>query len=115
MKTNTQCLSQAWQVSLMALFCAVILIMPDVANAAGGAPTAIGNTLCKVVGWFSGNTGKGIATLAIIIIGVGALMGKVSWGMAIIVGIGVALIFGAASIVGSISGDGTTGCTNMAG
>lgn len=67
------------------------------------ADDTIGAVLCGVVEWFTGPIGQGIATLAIIVIGVGALMGKVSWGMAIIVGIGVAVIFGASSIVDQLA------------
>lgn len=109
MKNHSQDLSIAWQVALLTLLCAVAIMVPDMSYA---EDTVIGNTLCKVVGWFTGNTGKGIATIAIIVIGVGALMGKVSWGMAIIVGIGVAIIFGASSLVKSIS-DGGDGCTGV--
>lgn len=69
---------------------------------------AIGDILCTVVHWFTGRVGQGIATLAILVIGIGALMGKVSWGMAIIVGIGVGVIFGAPSIVEALGG--TSGC-----
>ena len=69
---------------------------------------AIGQILCTVVHWFTGKVGQGIATLAILVIGIGALMGKVSWGMAIIVGIGVGVIFGAPSIVEALGG--TSGC-----
>lgn len=65
----------------------------------GGTPSALSNILCNVVGWFTGPLGGAIATLAIIVIGVGALMGKVSWGMAIIVGLGIGVIFGAPQIV----------------
>ena len=65
--------------------------------------------LCNVANWFKGPIGRGIATLAIIVIGVGALMGKVSWGMAIIVGIGIAVIFGAPTIVNEL-GAGGSGC-----
>jgi type IV secretory pathway VirB2 component (pilin) len=67
--------------------------------------SVIGDLLCNVAGWFSGTVGKGIATLAIIVIGIGALMGKVSWGMAIIVGLGVAVVFGAPQIVNELGGD----------
>ena len=66
----------------------------------------IGGLLCTVAGWFTGPVGSGIATLAILVIGVGALMGKVSWGMAIIVGIGIAVIFGADDIVRELGGSG---------
>lgn len=84
-------------------------LLPDMAHAAGG--DTIGEVLCNVVGWFTGPVGKGIATLAIIVIGVGALMGKVSWGMAIIVGVGVAVIFGAKDIVEELGG-GASGCNS---
>ena len=73
--------------------------------------TTIGETLCKVAGWFTGQIGQGIATIAIVIIGIGALMGKVSWGMAIIVGLGVAVVFGAPAIVTELASNGTGGCS----
>jgi len=73
-----------------------------------GDSATIGGLLCGVADWFTGSVGQGIATLAIIVIGIGALMGKVSWGMAIIVGIGVAVIFGAPTIVQELSGN--SGC-----
>jgi len=107
MKTTN--LSTAWQMSLMIMLSVIVVMLPDMAFAAAGADTAIGNAMCNVAGWFTGNTGQGLATLAIIVIGVGALMGKVSWGMAIIVGLGIALIFGAATMVTSI-GAGGSGC-----
>ena len=73
----------------------------------GGTPTGISNVLCTVVGWFTGTIGKAIATLAIIVVGIGALMGKVSWGMAIIVGLGVGIVFGASNIVDVLGGSGS--------
>lgn len=74
---------------------------------AGGEPTGITGVLCTVVGWFTGTIGKAIATLAIIVVGIGALMGKVSWGMAIIVGLGVGVVFGASNIVDVLGGTGS--------
>lgn len=85
-----------------------MMLVPDLAAAAGTGETEIARVLCAVVDWFTGSVGKGIATLAIIIIGVGALMGKVSWGMAIIVGIGVAVIFGASNIVNELGDTGSS-------
>jgi type IV secretory pathway VirB2 component (pilin) len=110
MKT-TKNLATAWQMSLMIMLSAIVIMLPDMAfaAAAAGGNTSIGNAMCTVVGWFTGNTGQGLATLAIIVIGVGALMGKVSWGMAIIVGLGISLIFGAAAMVNAINAGGT-GC-----
>ena len=82
-----------------------VLLIPADAWAQAKSPDAISGVLCKVVGWFNGPIGGGIATLAIIVVGVGALMGKVSWGMAIIVGLGVGIIFGASEIVDILSGN----------
>jgi type IV secretion system protein VirB2 len=112
MKTQTKELSMAWQACLFTVLTAGIVMLPDLSFAAGDTP--MGAVLCQVVGWFTGNTGKGLATIAITVIGIGALLGKVSWGMAIIVGIGVAIVFGAAGIVNAMSGSGfgTTAACN---
>jgi type IV secretory pathway VirB2 component (pilin) len=100
---------QLWTHSIMCLFALFIMLAPELASAGGGGvggdSGVIGGVLCRVVGWFTGTVGKGIATLAIIVIGIGALMGKVSWGMAIIVGVGVAVVFGAPTLVNEIAGN----------
>jgi type IV secretion system protein VirB2 len=109
MKTQTKELAVAWQAALLVMLSAVIVMMPDFAH----ANTPMGNVLCTVSLWFTGNTGKGLATIAITVIGIGALLGKVSWGMAMIVGIGVAIVFGAATLVTTMgAGGGSTvaGC-----
>lgn len=67
-------------------------------------------TMCNIIGWITGPLGKAIATAFIIVIGIGALMGKVSWGMAIIVGLGVGILFGATTIVNALGGDGSQVC-----
>ncbi len=96
----------------LVVMCAAMMLPMEVLAASGtvgtgggsgGSPAALTTVLCNVVGWFTGPIGGGIATLAIIVVGVGALMGKVSWGMAIIVGIGVGVIFGADTIVSALS------------
>ena len=108
MKTSLKNLSTAWQVCLMLVLTATVTLLPDFAFA---NDTPMGNVLCTVVGWFTGNTGKGLATIAITVIGIGALLGKVSWGMAIIVGVGVAIVFGAAGIVNAMNAGASTSCT----
>ena len=108
MKTQTKDLALAWQICLMVMLSTVIIMMPDFAFA---TDTPMGKVLCTVVNWFTGNTGKGLATIAITVIGIGALLGKVSWGMAIIVGIGVAIVFGAASLVNAMNAGASTTCS----
>lgn len=82
-------------------------MVPDMASAGN----AIETVFCNVVTFFTGKTGKALATIAIIVVGVGALMGKVSWGLALIVALGVALIFGAATVVEQLGGNNET-CTS---
>ncbi len=97
-----------WQHAFTFLACALAVAAPEMSLATTGNP--IGDVLCDVVGWMTGPVGAGIATLAVIIIGVGALLGKVSWGMAIIVGLGVAIVFGAPSVIESLSSVSSTTC-----
>lgn len=108
---------QAWSLSICLLAAYAVMLVPVDAFATG--PQRITSTICEVVNWFIGPVGTAIATLAIIIIGVGALMGKVSWGMAIIVGLGVAVIFGAPQIATLLGADagaagGTVTCDSAA-
>ncbi len=85
---------------LLALALVAAMLVPDMAMAADPISAA----LCVVVSTITGGIGGAIATIAIIIIGIGALMGKVSWGMAIIVVLGVAIVFGAAALVTLLGG-----------
>ncbi len=99
-----------WNVTLMLVFGFFVSLLPDMTFAANGDSNAIEQVFCNVVGLLTGPTGKAIATVAIIAVGIGALLGKISWGMALIVALGVALIFGAATIVDAIQGGNVT-CT----
>ncbi len=72
------------------------------------AQTPMGDVLCRVVDFMYGNMGRGLATLAVITLGVGALLGKVSWGMAITVGVGIAVIFNAETITAMLLGCSST-------
>lgn len=112
MNTQANNLSATWQACLLVLLAAAVVMVPDLALAANASDTPMGNVLCTVKNWFTGNTGKGLATIAITVIGIGALLGKVSWGMAIIVGIGVAIVFGAAGIVDTMGAGGGSNTTS---
>ena len=84
-------------VALTAAGCSVRAAPPS-------AATPMGSVLCVVVGFVYGNLGRALATLAIIVIGVGATLGKVSWGLAITVGIGISIIFNAQAIMATMTG-----------
>jgi len=57
-----------------------------------------------VVGALRGSTGPLLATLAVMVVGVLALAGRVSWAHAAAVLFGIACIFGAARIVAIFNG-----------
>ena len=82
---------------------AAYFLLSGVAHATPAEDTPMGDVLCAVVGFFYGNLGRGLATLGIIVVGVGALLGKVSWGMAATVGIGISIIFNAETIAGALN------------
>lgn len=87
---------------MIALACICItLYVPDV------FATDI-NSLCDVAGWSKG-LGKGIATLATILLGFGAIFGKVSWPQAMTLIVGVVIFFNYDGIVGLVYGGG--GCS----
>ncbi len=113
--TNTTVKSAQSSIDLcwhLLILCAVAIgasVLPDMAMASASGNNAIQDVFCNLVILLTGTTGKAIATVAVIAVGVGALLGKISWGMALIVGLGIALIFGAASIVTALGGT-STGC-----
>lgn len=103
-----------WCLTVMAGVLLAYTLVPDMAMATTTA-SGIDKALCNVYNAFTGTTGRVLASIAIIIVGIGALMGKISWGMALIVAIGVALVFGAASIVDIIGKNVNTNATSGAG
>jgi type IV secretion system protein VirB2 len=110
-KSSQAMIDALWNLTLLLAVGVGFVLLPGMAHATG--TNAIEEVFCNVVAVLNGPTGKAIATVAVIAVGVGALLGKISWGMALIVALGVALIFGANTIVNAISSD-TTNCTTGA-
>lgn len=96
---------------LAALFLgfSMIIAVPTPAAAAGAADDfgGVGANLCRIVKAITGRIGRAIATIAVIFLGFGAFFGKVTWGLAVAVSIGIFAIFGAATIVTQFGGPGT--------
>lgn len=99
-----------WNVLLFLCVCAIVLAASDEALAsspitnASSSNDAIGSGLCKLVAALSGNIAKSVATVAIIGVAGGLLMGKLNWVSAMTVAVGVIIIFTAGKLVGWISG-----------
>ncbi len=93
-----------WRAILLFSVTVGVTVLPDMAVAAAGDGGAISTVLCNIVTALTGNTGRAIGTIAIIVVGIGALLGKISWGVALIVAMGVALVFGATNIITALGG-----------
>ena len=80
-------------------------MLPEFAAAAGslGLDETIGKALCEVANAVTGKAGRGIATIAVVLLGIGAFFGKVSWSLALLIAVGIAVVFGASTIVGIVS------------
>lgn len=61
--------------------------------------------VCRVYDIATGTAGKAFAAVGVISVGIGFFTGKVSWGLMISVAAGIAVFFGAPSIIAVISGD----------
>ena len=97
------------------LFCILcIYLIPEALYATSttttAAPNAIFTVVCNVVAQLTGPIGQAVSTIAVIFIGIGLFMGKISWGLALGIAIGMALLFGAENIVGWIGGDTAFAC-----
>lgn len=84
----------------------VFMLMPELAFAQSltGAG-AIGDVLCEIINWFRGPVGRGIASLAIIVMGIMALFGKLNPAFAMITIVGIVIMFSAQQVVGSLNID----------
>lgn len=82
----------------------------DPANSTN-ASSQITNILCNAINQISGPIGRTISVLVVISVALGLFVGKITWGLAIAIAVGMGILFGATSVVGLLSGDGTQPCT----
>ena len=85
-------------------FCIIGLIATFSNTALAADQDQITAVLCIVVRALQGGIGKAIATIAIVVLGVGLFMGKLSWPLALATALGIGMIFGAGQIVTWLSG-----------
>ena len=96
----------------LCVFFALFTVILSAQEAFADNNDAIGAELCNVVNQLQGGIGKAIATIAIIVLGIGLFLGKLSWPLAVATAIGIGLIFGAAGVVGWITSGNAGGSQN---
>jgi type IV secretory pathway VirB2 component (pilin) len=94
------CFKENQQLVLLSLLAVVVhLISSNPAYAEWSfSPTGIATVLCNAAYIVVFDIGRGLASLAIIAIGVSALLGKASWGQAMSIGVGIGVVFGSLSL-----------------
>ncbi len=101
----------AWSITLCFMLAAVAIMLPDLAAAAADPldrnDNQITETICNIVNLLQGNIARGVAAFGVIFLGFSLFLGKISWGTALALGLGLGAIFGAQQLVGlASSGDG---------
>ncbi|AIF81305.1 type IV secretion system protein VirB2 [endosymbiont of Acanthamoeba sp. UWC8] len=89
---------------IMVIMLSISALMPTNSYAQGADDTKITETLCNAVNQLTGNIGRSIAILIVISLAIMLFLGKVTWGVAIAVGVGMGILFGAPDVVQLLSG-----------
>lgn len=74
------------------------------AAAPAGDATMVINVMCAVINQLTGPIGKAITIIILISLGIMLLLGKVTWGVAIALAVGMGVIFGAKDLVNLLTG-----------
>ena len=85
-------------------FVLALIASPAFAQAGGGNFQPVDNALSFLVQAMQGTIARSAGILAVVVLGYLALSGRLSWFFAMSVILGIALIFGAASIVDAVKG-----------
>ncbi len=90
----------------------IVTLLAGNASAVGPSTNAgaIETALCNIANLLTGGTARALADLGVIMLGIGAMLGKVSFHLAITIMVGIGVMFGANDIVVNILHFGA-GCT----
>ena len=99
----------AWQLCLLFCLTAAILTAPELSFSTS-TDDGISTVLCAVVTKLTGPIGVTISMIALVVLGVGILMGKLQWQLALSIALGITFIFSAGKIINWLSSQGTSSC-----
>ena len=89
---NRHNMKDAWITGAVTL--AIYILSVSQANA------AMASVICTLVNIVQGTLGNAAATMGVLAVAIGATLGKMSWGLAITVAVGISLIFQAGAYAG---------------
>ena len=105
---------------MFAVLLAAVALLPDLGHAASmssgsmtSLPTNDGivGTICSALDELQGPVARGLAAIGIVFLGFSLFLGKISWGLALALAIGIGAVFGAPQIVAVLS-DGNEACAS---
>lgn len=113
--TMTEQFKSVWKVCLVGLFAVFLSILSPVYESKAQTTNLteknqITNIMCNVTNVITGGVGRTIAILVVVSLAIALFLGKVTWGMAIAVAVGMGVLFGAKDLVRAISGATTDVC-----
>ncbi|MDA0938825.1 MAG: TrbC/VirB2 family protein, partial [Proteobacteria bacterium] len=97
-------------IKFYAIVCACFLfiapgLIQEVLAADSANADKITEVLCNASNAMTGAVGKSIAIILVISLAIGLLLGKVTWGLALALFVGLGILFGAKEAVKLLSGD----------
>ncbi len=107
-KLNFKVDQKTFNTALAFSLAAIVLTMPGISSAGD----AVAGVICNIVDELQGPVARGVAAFGIIFLGFSLFLGKISWGVALALGIGIGAIFGADAIVGVMDPKGTASCVD---
>lgn len=94
----------AW---LSALLLLLAVMLPDLALA---NTSPLSNVMYKILCILENDIVKAVATIAVIVVGFGAVTGRIQWGVVLIVAVGVGVIFLAPTMISFITNTSGASC-----
>ena len=97
-------------VALFAFLASYAVIALAEGGDAATSKTAINDVICRAIKEMTGTLGKSVATIVIISVGIMFFFGKITWGLFILVIVGMGITFGAQQVVDLLSGSSGSIC-----
>ncbi len=108
--------SQGGGIGLMAVLFFMVVAFAAISHHAFAdtvSTTEIQVVMCAVIKQLTGPIGKAIAIIIVISMAIALFLGKVNWGLALAVFVGLGLLFGAESVVTLVTGGGGDLCAGV--
>jgi type IV secretory pathway VirB2 component (pilin) len=92
MEPGVNTLTLSWRACIVMMLTSILVTVPDWALAQTSTVPPVADVFCTAALWMTGPIGTAVATICVAIAGLGAILGKLTWGLAMLIGANVARI-----------------------